>query len=116
MMIGPPAPSVTWITPCQASRPASVTTNAGTPMIATNEPWKAPISVAIASATMIGQNPGEVMAAVGRLELGGDDAGDAAQVGDREVDLADQQHEDDAEGEHRRARHLRDDVVEVDRR
>ena len=40
------APSVRWTTPCQASRPASVTTNDGTPMIATNEPWKAPISVA----------------------------------------------------------------------
>ena len=57
-----------------------------------------------------------MMPAVRLLELGGDDAGDRAQVRDREVDLAEQQDEDDAEGEHRRARHLRDDVVEVDRR
>ena len=34
-------------------------------------------------------------------------------VADREVDLPEQQHEDDAVGEHRRAGHLDDDVAEV---
>jgi hypothetical protein len=37
--------SVGWITPCQIRSPASVTTNDGTPISATNEPWKAPIAV-----------------------------------------------------------------------
>ena len=57
----------------------------------------------------------EKMAAVGLLQLGAHDADEAAEVRDREVDLAEQQDEHDAEGEHRRARHLHDDVVEVDR-
>ena len=39
---------------------------------------------------------------------------DAREVADREVDLAEQQDEDDAEGEHRRAGHLVDQVGEVD--
>ena len=47
------------------------------------------------------------------VSSGDDDAGDAADVADREVDLADQEDEDDAVGEHRRADHLRDDVGEV---
>ena len=34
-----------WITPCQISKPASVTTNDGTPISATIEPWNAPITV-----------------------------------------------------------------------
>ena len=33
------------ITPCQISYPASVTTNDGTPISATIEPWNAPIAV-----------------------------------------------------------------------
>src|SRR5438046_7665207 len=53
------------------------------------------------------------MAATGQLELRHGQRRDSAQVPDREVDLAQQQHEDDAEGEHCRARHLDDDVVEV---
>ena len=116
MMIRPPAPSVRWITPCQTSSPASVTTNDGTPMSATNEPWNAPISAATPSARTIGQIPGRSWPLSGFCSSAHDDAGDAADVRDREVDLADQQHEDDAVGEHRRARHLHDDVVEVDGR
>ena len=54
------------------------------------------------------------MPAARLLQLGHDHAGEAAQVGNRQVDLAEQQDEDDAVGQHRRAGHLRDDVVEVD--
>ena len=46
------------MTPCQASRPASVTTNAGTPISATNEPWNTPMHGATISATTIGEIPG----------------------------------------------------------
>ena len=46
-------------------------------------------------------------------QLRDDDARDAADVADREVDLADQEDEDDAVGEQRHAGHLRDDVAEV---
>ena len=38
------------ITPCQISKPASVTTKDGTPTSATIDPWKAPISDAASSA------------------------------------------------------------------
>src|SRR5262249_53496848 len=38
----------------------------------------------------------------------------AGDVSDREVDLPQKQHEDDAVGQHRRAGHLDDDVSEVD--
>ena len=40
---------------------------------------------------------------------------DAGEIADREVDLAEQQHVDDAVGEHRRAGRLGDQVDEVDR-
>ncbi len=51
-----------------------------------------------------------------QLELGDDEGGDTAEVADREVDLAEEEDEDDAVGEHRHARHLDDDVDEVDAR
>ena len=57
----------------------------------------------------------ELVRAARQRQLGDDDARDAADVADREVDLADQEHEDDAVGEHRHAGHLRDDVGEVAR-
>src|SRR5215471_16036908 len=47
------------------------------------------------------------------LELRHGHRGEAAQVADREVDLAEQEHEDDAKGEHAGAGELDDDVVEV---
>ncbi len=47
-----------WITPCQISYPASVTTNEGTPISATTEPWAAPISVAATIASAIAIRPG----------------------------------------------------------
>ncbi len=37
--------TASWMTPCQTSKPASVTTNDGTPIRATNDPWSAPIAV-----------------------------------------------------------------------
>ena len=40
-----------------------------------------------------------MVAVPGELELGDDDAGDAADGADREVDLADQEDEDDADGD-----------------
>ena len=48
-------------------------------------------------------------------ELGDGDARETAHEADREVDLADQEDEDDAERDHGRACHLSDQVLEVDR-
>jgi hypothetical protein len=67
-------------------------------------PWPAPIAPTIASARC-----------AGKLELGGSQRGDTAQVPDREVNLPEQEDEDDTEGDHRHARHLEDDVDEVRR-
>ena len=60
--------------------------------------------------------PFTVPARPGQLELRDDQRADAGEVADREVDLAEQQHEDDAVGEHRRAGRLGDQVDEVDGR
>ncbi len=49
----------------------------------------------------------------GELHLGRGDRSNAAQVADREVDLAEEQHEDDAVRDHRHPGHLQDDVHEV---
>jgi hypothetical protein len=46
------------ITPCQIRKPASVTTNDGTPISATIEPWKAPIAVVTRSAIRMQTRPG----------------------------------------------------------
>ena len=105
-----------WITPCQIWYPASVTTNAGTPISATIEPWNAPISAQARDRERDREHAAVLVGAAGQRELGDDDARDAADVADREVDLADQEHEHDAVGEHRHAGHLRDDVGEVARR
>ena len=53
------------------------------------------------------------MARPRELELGDGDRGEPAQVADREVDLTEQEHEDNAIREHARPRGLDDDVVEV---
>ncbi len=45
-------------TPCQISKPASVTTNEGTPMSATTDPWKAPISMPATIAAKMQSSPG----------------------------------------------------------
>ena len=104
--------TVSWITPCHTRNPASVTTNDGTPISATNDPWSAPIAVVarIAAAMQTHHVRSEP---VGILQLGGDHSGDPAHEGDREVDLADEKDEDDAVGEEAGPRHLRDQVREV---
>ena len=56
------------------------------------------------------------MAAPRQLQLRHDERTDAREVPDRQVDLAEQQHEDDTEGEHRRTGHLVDQIGEVDGR
>src|SRR6266566_6545825 len=73
------------MTPCQIRRPASVTTNDGTP----------------------------TLAATRELELGDGQGRYPAQISDRKVDLAKQEDEDHSEREHGQAGHLDDDVVEV---
>ena len=55
------------------------------------------------------------MARAGELELCDGDARKPADVADRKVDLADQEHEHDADGDHRDPGHLPDQVREVDR-
>ncbi len=52
----------------------------------------------------------------GLLEQRGDHARHSTDVADRQVDLPDQQHEDDAVGDQAGARHLPDQIREVDRR
>ena len=55
------------------------------------------------------------MAAARELQLRREDGADAADRADREVDLAQQKHEDDAVRDDRDAGHLHDQVVEVRR-
>ena len=57
---------------------------------------------------------GIVVAGPRLLVIGDGDAREAAEKADREVDLADQQHEHDSDRDHRRAGHLPDQVLEVD--
>src|SRR5262249_35020548 len=56
----------------------------------------------------------QLVPAARKLELGDDERTDPCEVADREVDLPEQQHEDDAEREERRSDHLVDQVREVD--
>ena len=52
-----------------------MTTNDGTPISATIEPWNAPIAVADGERERaIADEPGELVPAAGQLELGDDDA------------------------------------------
>ena len=46
------------MTPCQIWKPASVTTNDGTPISATIEPWKAPIAMPIKMAMAMATTAG----------------------------------------------------------
>ena len=82
-------------------------------MSATIEPWKAPIAAQAPTAMRIASQPGTSCDDATMRHLRHDDAAHAGDVADREVDLADQEDEDDAVGEHRDAGHLRDDVREV---
>ena len=56
------------------------------------------------------------MAGPSELQLGDDDAGNAAGKADREVDLSDQEHEDHADRDHDHGGRLLDQVLEVGRR
>src|ERR1051325_612866 len=132
-------------TPCQASRPASVTTKEGTPRKATNEPWNAPIAAPARIATRIASRPGIWWPLSGIWSSAATTAArpltepiersispsrstkttpnamiveidlSLGSVSDREVDLPEQKHEDDAERDDRGPRHLHDHVVEVRR-
>ena len=90
-----------------------MTTNDGTPTLATIVPWPRPISAGEGDREDDGDNARIVVRAPGQLELGHRKRGDAAEVADREVDLPEEKDEDDAVGEHGHARHLNDDVDEV---
>ena len=114
MMIVPRCSSVFRITPCQIRKPASVTTNEGTPTYATIEPWNAPIAAHAATAMTIASRPFSWWPLPASCSSATIKRADAREVADREVDLAEQEHEDHAEGEHRRSGGLADQVGEVD--
>ena len=57
MMIEPGCSSTLRITPCQIMKPASVTTNDGTPTNATIAPCAPPIAAQIATAQSIASSP-----------------------------------------------------------
>ena len=99
-------------TPDQMSRPASVTTNDGTPAFVITSAWTKPIAVVTRSANDDRRPPGPARV-VGTQEQRHHDAADRADEGDREVDLADQEHEDDADRDRRDRRHLQQEVREV---
>ena len=80
-----------------------MTTNDGTPTNATIEPWTRADRGADGDRDDHRDDAVQLVAAARKLELRDDERADAGEVADREVDLAEQQHEDDAEGEHRRA-------------
>ena len=80
-----------------------MTTNDGTPTNATIEPWNGADPAHASDRDQHREDAVQLMAAAGQLQLGDDQRADAGHVADREVDLAEQEHEDDAEREHRRA-------------
>ena len=102
-------------TPFQASRPASVTTNDGTPILVMIRPCSVPIPRPAREHDHDRQRRRQLVA-VGREQQRGEHAADAGHEADREVDLAEQQGERDAHGDHRVRRRLDDQVDEVPRR
>ena len=92
-----------------------MTTNDGTPMIATKLPWKRPISAVTITAMMIATSPVVSQLPSGNWSFADDHAGDPRHVPDREVDLAEQEDEDDADGDGRHRGHLHHQVREVPR-
>ena len=100
-------------TPFQASRPASVTTNDGMPTFVMSSPCSRPIAEAGARAPA--RSPTTVGSSLpsGEQQQRGEHAADAGDEADRQVDLAQQQHEDDAHGDDRVRRRLDDQVDEV---
>ena len=99
-------------TPDQMSSPASVTTNDGTPAFVITSAWTKPIAVVHASAATIAGPPGPP-GVLGTQEERHHDAADRADERDREVDLPDQEHEDDADRDRGDRGHLQEEVGEV---
>ena len=108
----PVSPSTDSSAPCQPSRPARVTTNEGIPKVVTMKPLKRPISGADGEA-------GEDRELGRKALLDGEHRhhrrGEAADGADREVDLAEQQDEHDADRDRRHGGDLKRQVGEVDR-
>ena len=91
--MSPPSPMICSTTPCRPRNAARVTTNEGIPRRATSRPMHRPMTAPVASARQDGQPPRLVV-------VGGDDAHHdrrrACRVAGGQVDLAEQQHEDQA--------------------
>ena len=108
----PPWPSISSITPCQPSRPASVTTNDGRPSRVMIVPCSTPIAAQTTSATADRRPPRPVRTT--RLTSSAViDAADARDEADRQVDLAEQQGEDLAHRQQHVRRALDQQVDEV---
>ena len=99
-------------TPFQAISPASVTTNEGIPIFVMISPWKVPIAMPEPSASAIAIGCGDLVA-VGNQQDGCDHARHTRDIADRQVDLAEQQHEHDPHRDRRVGRRLHDQVDEV---
>ena len=94
MLIDPVDPSTCNSAPCQASKPARVTTNEGTPKRLKRKPWRTPIAMPDRDR---GGDRQVGVPAVLDVEDRHHRRGEAADRADREVDLAEQQHVDDAD-------------------
>ena len=99
-------------TPDQISRPASVTTNDGTPAFVITIACRNPMVVVMARAMPIAAHAGQFEAS-GPEQEGHQDAPDGAHERDRQVDLPDQQHEHDPDRDRRHRGHLQQQVREV---
>ena len=90
-----------------------MTTNEGMPRNATKAPWTPPISAVTVTAMPIAMTPLTCQLSSGICSCATTTPATPDDVADREVDLAEQQDEDDADGDRRDARHLRHQVREV---
>src|SRR3954452_1739122 len=123
MMTVPLSPMSSSTAPFQASRPASVTTKDGTPSFVMITPCSRPMPMPAARAsTSAGPAantlwlPGagsEHVVLVGEGQQRDDPPRHTADVADRQVDLAQQQHEDDPHADGREGGRLDDEVDEV---
>ena len=97
-------------TPWKARNAASVTTKDGMPILATRKPSTRPITVPVTSAASTATYQGQPCSASSdRQHRGADAAGEAG----GQVDLAEQQHEDQAHRDHDDRRALGEQVGEV---
>ena len=108
----PVSPNTANCAPCQASRPASVTTKDGMPNVGDHEAVEHPDRAAHGEAGQDREPRVEPL-------FDGQDRHhrrrEAADGADRQVDLAEQQHEDDADRDRRDRGDLKREVREVDR-